>query len=98
VGIRGRAGGIGGARRGLRHEGVVQEGERGEGNKRKPESCWRSGGGRTRLYSGRSIGLADEVGSDAIPDAAGGEVVTWPLNRILYFTGTLRLVARNRQN
>jgi hypothetical protein len=60
----------------------VQEGERGEGNKREPESCWKSGGGRTRLYSWRSTGLADEVGSDVIPDAAGGEVVTGPLKRI----------------
>jgi len=68
--------GVGGARRGLRHEGAVQEGERGEGNERKPESCWKSGGGRTRLYSWRSTGLADEVSSDAIPGAAGGEVVT----------------------
>ena len=26
-----------------------------------------------RLYTWRRAGLADEVGSDAIPDAAGGE-------------------------
>jgi len=26
-----------------------------------------------RLYTWRRTGLADEVGSDAIPDAAGGE-------------------------
>jgi hypothetical protein len=51
----------------------VQAGEREEGNKRKRESCWKSGGGRTRLYTWRRAGLADEVGSDAIPDAAGGE-------------------------
>jgi hypothetical protein len=31
--------GVGGARRGLRQEGSVQEGERGEGNERKGESC-----------------------------------------------------------
>ena len=60
----------------------MEEGERGEGNKRKPESCWKSGGGRTRLYSWRSTGLAYEVGSDAIPDAAGCEVVTGSLKRI----------------
>jgi hypothetical protein len=48
----------------------VQEGERGERNKRKRESCWKNGGGRTRLYTWRRTGLADEV---AIPDAAGGE-------------------------
>jgi hypothetical protein len=51
----------------------VQEGERGEGNKRKRESCWKSGGGRVRLYTWRRTGLADEVGSDTIPDTAGGE-------------------------
>jgi hypothetical protein len=51
----------------------VHEGEREEGNKRKRESCWKSGGGRVRLYTWRRTGLADEVGSDAIPDAAGGE-------------------------
>ena len=37
------------------------------------ESCWKSGGGRTRLYTWPRVGLADEAGSDAIPDAAGGE-------------------------
>jgi hypothetical protein len=47
--------------------------EKGEGNKMKRESCWKSGGGRVRLYTWRRVGLADEVGSDAIPDAAGGE-------------------------
>jgi hypothetical protein len=29
--------------------------------------------GKVRLYSWRRTGLADKVGSDAIPDAAGGE-------------------------
>ena len=51
----------------------MQEGGRGEGNKREGESCWKSGGGRVRLYTRRRTGLADEVGSDAIPEAAGGE-------------------------
>jgi hypothetical protein len=37
----------------------------GEVNKRKRESCWKSGGGRVRLYTWRRTGLADEVGSDA---------------------------------
>src|SRR2546421_12893525 len=45
----GRLTGVSGARRGLRNEGVVQEGGRGEGNKREGESCWKSGGGRVRL-------------------------------------------------
>jgi hypothetical protein len=46
--------------------------EEGKGNQRKRES-WKSGGGRVRLYTWRRTGLADEVGSDAIPDTAGGE-------------------------
>jgi hypothetical protein len=33
------------------------------------ESCWKSGGGRTRLYSWPRVGLADEASSDT----AGGE-------------------------
>jgi hypothetical protein len=37
------------------------------------ESCWKSGGGRTRLYTWPRVGLADEARSDAIPDATGGE-------------------------
>jgi hypothetical protein len=37
------------------------------------KSCWKSGGGRVRLYTWPRVGLADEAGSDAIPDAAGGE-------------------------
>jgi hypothetical protein len=40
---------------------------------RERESCWKSGGGRTPLYTWPKVGLADEAGSDAIPDAAGGE-------------------------
>jgi hypothetical protein len=52
-----------------------------EGEKREGESCWKSGGGRVRLYTWRKAGLADEVGFDAMPDAAGGEGVTGPLNR-----------------
>jgi hypothetical protein len=39
------------------------------------ERCWKSGGGRTRLYSWPRVGLADKAGSDAIPHAAGGEGV-----------------------
>jgi hypothetical protein len=50
--------------------GVVR---RVEGGKLEGESCWKSGGGRTRLYSWPRVGLADEASSDAIPDAAGGE-------------------------
>jgi hypothetical protein len=66
--------GVGGARCGLRHEGGgAGRCERGGRDKRKRESCWKSGGGRVRLYTWRRAGLADEVGSDAIPDAAGGE-------------------------
>ena len=44
-----------------------------EGKKREVESCWKSGGGRTRLYTWPRVGVADEAGSDTIPNAAGGE-------------------------
>jgi hypothetical protein len=41
--------------RDLGHEGAMQVGEigerEGEGNKRKRESCWKSGRGRVRLYT-----------------------------------------------
>jgi hypothetical protein len=46
------------------------------------ESCWKSGGGRTRLYTWPRVGLADEAGSDAIPNA-----VTGPLHRMWQVTG-----------
>ena len=54
---------------GLRHG---QEGRESR-EKKEGESCWKSGGGRVRLYTWRRTGLADEVRSDAVPDAAGGE-------------------------
>jgi hypothetical protein len=50
MGTKGPDRGVSGARCGLRHEGAVQEDERGEGNKRG-ESYWKSGGGRVRLYT-----------------------------------------------
>jgi hypothetical protein len=31
------------------------------------ESCWKSGGGRTRLYTWPRVGLADEASSHAVP-------------------------------
>ena len=40
--------GEGGARRALRHDGRVR---RVEGEKKEAENCWKSGGGRTRLYT-----------------------------------------------
>jgi hypothetical protein len=40
-----------------------------EGGKMEGESCWKSGGGRTHLYSWPRVGLADEARSDA----TGGE-------------------------
>ena len=52
----------------------MQEGGRVRG-KREGESCWKSGGGRVRLYTWRRTGLADEVRSDAIPDAAKADRV-----------------------
>ena len=33
--------------------------------KREGEGCWKSGGGRTRLYIWPRVGLADEASSDA---------------------------------
>ena len=47
-----------GARRGLRHDGGRMR--RVEGEKWR-ESCWKSGGGRTRLYTWPRVGLADEA-------------------------------------
>jgi hypothetical protein len=66
VGTRGPGRGVSGARRRLRHEGWVQEGERGEGNKR--ESCWKSGKEQVRLYTWRRTGPAS---SDAITGRSG---------------------------
>ena len=71
MGTRGPGRGVSGARRGLRHEGVVQEGERGEGNKGE-RVVEKAAGDELRLYTWRRTGLADEASSDAIPDAAGG--------------------------
>jgi hypothetical protein len=58
-----------------------------EGKEREGKSCWKSGGGRVRLYTWHRAGLADAVGCDAIPDAAGGEAVTGSLNRKGQSTG-----------
>jgi hypothetical protein len=44
-----------------------------EGGKMEGESCWKSGGERTCLYTWPRVGLADEASSGAIPEAAGGE-------------------------
>jgi hypothetical protein len=67
-GKRGPGQGVSGARRGLRHEGGgVQESEEGR-DKREGESCWKSGGGRVRLYTWRRARLADEGGSDTTPE------------------------------
>ena len=44
VGTKGPGRGVSGVRRGLRHEGVVQEGGRGEENKREGEICWKAAG------------------------------------------------------
>jgi hypothetical protein len=41
--------------------------------KKGTKRCWKSDGGRVRLYTWPRAGLADEFGSDAIPDVAGGE-------------------------
>jgi hypothetical protein len=47
--------------------------EEGGGGEMEGESFWKSGGGRTRLYTWPRGGLADEARSDTIPDVAGGE-------------------------
>ena len=52
-GYQGADEGVSGARRCLRHEEAVKEGEREKGNKREGESCWKSGGG---LYLVKSQG------------------------------------------
>jgi hypothetical protein len=49
-----------------------------EGGKMEGESCWKSGGGRTRLYTWPRVGLADEASSHAIPVSE----ITGPLNRM----------------
>jgi hypothetical protein len=57
--------------------GPVQESEEEKGGKLRDRELVESGGGRVRLYTWRMAGLADEGGSDAIPDAAGAvRVVT----------------------
>jgi hypothetical protein len=52
-----------------------------KGKKKEGDGRWKSGGGRTSSYTWQSVGLADEAGSDAIPDAAGGEGVSGRLDR-----------------
>jgi hypothetical protein len=49
-----------------------REGKKG-GGERDRESCWKSGGGECVFHTWARVRLADEVGSDVMPDAAGGE-------------------------
>ena len=42
-----------------------------QGGKMEGESCWKSGGGGTRLYTWPRVGLADEAGSVVIPKHGG---------------------------
>jgi hypothetical protein len=65
-----------GARRGLRHEGAVQEGKEG---REKLEGLG-SGGGRVRLYTCTRVRLADEVGSDDILGGGGRQALTGSRN------------------
>jgi hypothetical protein len=54
----------------------------GKGTKGSERVVGKSGGGRTRLYSWRMAGLADEVGSDTpYRTRQAVRVVTGPLNR-----------------
>jgi hypothetical protein len=88
-GKRGARQGVSGAQRGLRHEGgAVQESEEGR-DKREGESCWKSGGGRVRLYTWGKAG-AGRWTRRAV------RAVTGPLDRIAYFTGTF--LTRCRRN
>ena len=76
-----RHGGGGEGRGGGRGPVQDREEERG-GKEREGECCWKSGGGRGRLYTWARVGLADATGADAIPTPAGGVDVTGPLDRI----------------
>jgi hypothetical protein len=72
VGTRGPDRGVNGARRGLRHEEAVQEDGRGEENKRE-RVVGKAAGDECVFISGEGPGWQMRSGSDAIPDAAGGE-------------------------
>ena len=71
VGIRAPQG-VSEARRGLRYDGGLCR-NRKIGRKSDQKSFWKSGEERVRLYTWPRAGLADEAGSDAILEAAGGE-------------------------
>jgi hypothetical protein len=63
--------------------GAVQAGEReGKGTKGSERGVGKAAGDECVFIPGEGTGLADEVGSDTIPDTAGGEVVTGPLDRM----------------
>jgi len=47
--------------------------ERGKKEQKEARVLLESGGGRVHLYTWCRASLADEVGSEAIPDTAGGE-------------------------
>jgi hypothetical protein len=56
VGTKGPGRGISGARRGLRHEGAVQEGERGKGTKERERVVGKAAGTSASLYLGEGPG------------------------------------------
>jgi hypothetical protein len=51
-----------------------------EGGKMEGESGWKSGGGRTRLYTWPRVGVADEARSTPYRRGRAVREVTGPLN------------------
>jgi hypothetical protein len=63
----------GGARRGLRHDGSRMRRVEGGKWRERERVAGKAAGDERLFYTWPKVGLADEAGSDAIPDAAGGE-------------------------
>jgi hypothetical protein len=77
AGTRGPGRGVGGTRRGLRHEKRCKEGGRGKGTKRQGRVVGKEAGGRVRLY------LVKDRAGRSIPEAARAvRAVTGPLDRM----------------
>ena len=85
MGIRGPGRGVSGVRRGLRHEGAVQEGRRGEGNKREERVVGKAAGDECFFIPGdRTVGPGWQMRSGPTPYRRRRAVraVTGPLNRM----------------
>ena len=59
-----------------------------EGGKWRERAVGKAAGDERVFIPGPRVGLADEAGSDAMPDAAGGEGGHGPLHQMWQFTGT----------